>query len=83
MALSLELEKAIVRFFTYHGPTRVNKHLRILLMEALTNGSLTEQLNFQDILFDLDGIFELMDNAAHECASIGVSTSNEGNVSCL
>jgi hypothetical protein len=61
MALSPELEKAVIRFFTYHPPERVNKHLRILLMDGLANGIVTEQRNFQDILFDLEGIFELMD----------------------
>jgi hypothetical protein len=30
-------------------------------MDGLANGIVTEQRNFQDILFDLEGIFELMD----------------------
>ncbi len=84
MTLPAELEKAIIRFFTYHPAERVNKHVRILLMEALNNGSLTDQANFRDILFDLEGIFELMDIAGQGCIPTETSIQNEGrSVSCL
>lgn len=59
--LTPELQEAVETFIEYHNPERTCKLLRAMLMEALKHDLLTEELYFNDLVYDLDGLFSLLE----------------------
>lgn len=58
--LSPALQEAVEKFIEYHNPSRASTNLRNMLMEALKHDLLVEEPYFNDLIHDLDGIFELL-----------------------
>lgn len=61
--LSTTLEGEFLRFLEYHPAGRVNRNLRKMLLEFLMAQGADEGLYIKDLLYDLDGLFELLDCA--------------------
>ncbi len=51
----------MMRFMEYHPATRLNKNLRRLLIEFLQFDGATEARYLNDLLYDLEGLFALLD----------------------
>ncbi len=49
------------RFIEYHSTQRLSQNLRKVFMEFLMCEGATEVSYLQDVLFDLEGLFELLD----------------------
>ena len=60
------LHKALMRFIEYHPPARFNRNLRRMLFDYLLTEGAGEGLYFQDLLYDLAGLFELLDEIEAE-----------------
>lgn len=60
LSLSPEIQEAVESFIEYHDPARTSIHLRCMLMEAMKHELLIDELYFKDLMYDLDGIFELL-----------------------
>ncbi len=59
--LSDLLKEEIIRFMEYHPARRFSKNLRNLLLEFLQHDGAIEAINLNDLLYDLEGLFELLD----------------------
>lgn len=59
--LSPDLQEEIIRFMENHPPKRVSKNLRSMLMEFLMKDGAVESEYFNDLLYDLEGLFEMLD----------------------
>lgn len=59
--LSSGLQEEFLRFIEYHPPRRLNRNLRKMLLEHLMHEGSLEDLYLQDLLYDLQGLFELFD----------------------
>jgi hypothetical protein len=59
--LSPTLESEFSRFIEYHPADRVSRNLRKMLLEFLMAPGADEVLYIKDLLYDLDGLFELLD----------------------
>lgn len=51
----------LMRFIEYHPPERFRKNLRKMLFEFLMSDGAVESSYLKDLLYDLDGLFELLD----------------------
>lgn len=51
----------VMRFIEYHPPSRVSRNLGRMLLQYLTLDDATENLFFKDLIYDLEGLFELLD----------------------
>lgn len=60
-ALSRSLQDELLRFMEYHPVSRFNRNLRKMLLEFLMQNGSVENLYFKDLVYDLDGLFELLD----------------------
>ena len=60
-SISPELAEAFIRFIEYHPAKRFDKNLRKLLLEFLQYDGAVEAGYLNDLLFDLEGLFELLD----------------------
>ena len=65
-SISPELTEAFVRFIEYHPAKRFDKNLRKLLLEFLQYDGAIEAGYLNDLLFDLEGLFELLDTIQSE-----------------
>ena len=57
------LQQELIRFFEYHPPSRFSKNLRSMLLEHLMHDGAVEANYLKDLLFDLEGLFEVLDAA--------------------
>ena len=67
--LSEALAEEVVRFREYHPPNRFSRNLRTMLIEFLMFEGAIEENYLQDLLYDLQGLFELLDTIQAEEAS--------------
>lgn len=59
--LSPQLQEEIIRFMESHPPKRVSKNIRSMLMEFLMKDGAVESEYLNDLLYDLEGLFEMLD----------------------
>ena len=59
--MSKALKEEFERFLEYHPCERVSRNLRKMLMEMLMNSSIVEADYFKDLIYDLEGLFEVLD----------------------
>ena len=59
--VSFALQEELRRFMEYHPPHRLNRNLRKMMIEYLMQESALEELYLKDLLYDLQGLFELCD----------------------
>lgn len=64
--LTPEVQQAVENFLEYYNPARTSIHLRCLLMEALKNDLLRDEIYFLEFAHNLDGLFELLSTMAGE-----------------
>jgi len=64
--ISPALSQALKDFFKYHPAKRVSKNLRNLLLECLQSEEVFDSPNLKSAIFDLEGIFKLLDIAEKE-----------------
>jgi hypothetical protein len=55
------METALQHFIDYHPAKRLSTNLRTMLIDFLTSEGGTEALYLQDLLYDIGGLFELLD----------------------
>jgi hypothetical protein len=61
------LAEALLRFMEYHPAARVTCNLRKMTFEFLMSEAAIENIYLKDLLYDLDGLFDLLDEIqAHE-----------------
>lgn len=60
-ALSNELIEEFKQFMEYHPAVRLNRNLRKMLIEFLMYDGATEAIYIRDLLWDLEGLFLLLD----------------------
>lgn len=61
MQLTKPMEEALLTFIEYHPPARVSRVLRRMLVQWLMPDSAVEERDFRDIMYDVEGVFELLD----------------------
>ena len=61
LLLSTALQEEFLRFIEYHPPYRFNRNLRKMLLEYLMHEGSLEEFYLKDLLYDLQGLFELLD----------------------
>lgn len=59
--VSSALQEEFLRFIEYHPPRRLDRNLRKMLLEHLMHEGSLEDLYLHDLLYDLQGLFELFD----------------------
>lgn len=59
--ISDTLQNELLRFIEYHPAYRFNRNLRKMLLDYLMHESSLEDLYIKDLLYDLQGLFELLD----------------------
>lgn len=64
--LSKPMQEAMIRFLEYHPAKRFSKNVRKMLLEYLMSDGAVENLYFNDLLYDLEGLFDLLDVAEEE-----------------
>jgi hypothetical protein len=65
------LQEEVVRFMEYHPVGRLNRNLRKMLLEYLMHESALENFYLRDLLYDLEGLFELLDSMEAEVNTRG------------
>ena len=55
------LKEEFTRFIEYHPAARVSLNLRKMLLEFMMYDGAVEALYLQDLIYDLDAIFNLLD----------------------
>lgn len=58
---SKALKEEFLRFIEYHSAPRFNRNLRKMLLEFLMLDTAVESFYLKDLLYDLEGLFELLD----------------------
>jgi hypothetical protein len=76
-----DLYAEFIYFLKNHSPVRFSKNLRKMLMEYLMLHGIEESAYFKELMFDLDGLFYLLDAAAEEIGSSSSQKDNEGSAS--
>lgn len=61
-ALNKILEEDFLRFIGQHPAIRFKRNLRKMLLEFLMTDDGVEALHFKDLIYDLEGLFELLDS---------------------
>ena len=64
--LSKSLKQEFSRFMEFHPPEEMIRNMRHLLLEYVMSDSARESTHFKDVVFDLEGLFELLEVAARE-----------------
>jgi hypothetical protein len=59
--VSPDIAAEFLRFMEYHPAERVKKNIRKMLFEFLMSEGGVENLYLKDLLYDLEGLFELLD----------------------
>lgn len=62
-SLPLPLQEAFLTFLENHPPKPFSHNLRNMLLQFLQYDGATEVLYLQDLLFDLEGLFGLLEDA--------------------
>lgn len=60
-SFSADLEMGIQHFMEYHSAKQLSRNLRKMLLEYLMHGNSIETLYLKELLYDIDGLFELLD----------------------
>lgn len=55
------VQDEFVRFMEYHSAARFNRNLRKMLLEFMMLDAAVEAFYLKDLLYDLEGLFELLD----------------------
>jgi len=61
MAPSEDLKEELMHFVEYHQAGRFSRNLRKMLIEFLMYEGATEANYLMDLLYDLEGLFQLLD----------------------
>lgn len=61
LLISATLQDEVLRFIEYHPAYRFNRNLRKMLLDYLMHEGSLEDLYIKDLLYDLQGLFELLD----------------------
>lgn len=59
--MSTHLREEVIRFIECHPARRFSRNLRRMLFEFLMTEGAVESLYLKDLLYDLDGLFELLE----------------------
>jgi hypothetical protein len=59
--VSVSLQEEFARFMELHPANRFNRNLRRMLFDYLMHESSLEDFYLKDLLYDLQGLFELFD----------------------
>lgn len=59
--VSRAVEEEFKRFLEYHSAGRMNRNLRRMLLEFMMTDGACENFYFKDLLYDLEGLFDLLD----------------------
>jgi hypothetical protein len=59
--LEKAIQEALIQFREYHPVSRLSRNLRTLLIEFLMYDGAIEADYLQDLLYDLQGLFELLE----------------------
>jgi hypothetical protein len=59
--ISKALREQLAHFCEYHSAGRLSKNLRTMLLEFLMQDGVTEADYLQNLLFDLHGVFDLLE----------------------
>jgi hypothetical protein len=73
------LQEEVVRFMEYHPVGRLNRNLRKMLLEYLMHESALENFYLRDLLYDLEGLFELLDSMEVEINGRGTRKYSYGD----
>lgn len=60
-SFNTQLLDELIRFQNAHPPARLSKNLRIMLLEFLQTEGAIESMYLDDLLYDLQGLFDLLD----------------------
>lgn len=64
--ISNEVQDALSHFIDTHPTNRVSRNLRKLLVESLQNDAVIEDQNFKEIIYNIQGLFDLLDSIENE-----------------
>jgi len=64
--LTKSLKEEFIRFIEYHPAKRFTKNLRTMLLEFLMYDGAIEATYLDDLLYDLEALFELLDVIQNE-----------------
>lgn len=56
-----DIVEELMRFMEYHPAARVKKNMRKMLLEFLMSEGGVEKIYLNDLLYDVEGLFELLD----------------------
>lgn len=59
--VSKALKQGVINFSEYYSAKRLSKNLRNMLLESLMQEGATEIYYLQDLLFDMQGLFDLLE----------------------
>lgn len=59
--VSTNVAEELMRFAEYHPAARFKKNMRKMLLEFLMSEGGVEKIYLNDLLYDLEGLFELLD----------------------
>lgn len=63
-AIDENLLEALNHFIEFHPPERMSRNLRKMLVEFLQYQGATEAVYLNDLLYDLEGLFHVLDVAS-------------------
>lgn len=61
LSVTEDLQEEFLRFMEFHSAKRFSRNLRKMLLEFMTNEGALEAAYMKDLLYDLDGLFDLLD----------------------
>jgi len=61
LPVSDNLREEFLQFIDFHSAKRFSKNLRKMLLEFLSNDGALEAVYLKDLLYDLEGLFDLLD----------------------
>jgi hypothetical protein len=61
LAITDSLKEQVLRFIEYHPARRVSRNLVAWLLESLQDEAAGEPLYFHDLMYDLEGLLDLLD----------------------
>ena len=68
-AVNKQLLEEFEKFLEYHPAGRLSRNLRRLILEFMMYDGSLEACYLKDLLFDLEGLFELLDTAEKQWPS--------------
>ena len=67
--LSKTLQNAFAIFIEDHPATRLSKNIRSMMFEFLMHDGAIEAMYLQDLLYDIEALFELLDTIQSETST--------------